>query len=126
MANNANTNDESAAPERLLSEQETADLTFGGSLYLLREARKSGSGPSWVRIGRGFYYKPTAVAAHQRGLQEFRSKAEFYSENPTAAELAERARGAMTHARKTRWTSPTKRKPRARAASKAEAHPTHP
>ena len=36
MANNANTNDESAAPERLLSEQETADLTFGGSLYLLR------------------------------------------------------------------------------------------
>ena len=54
MANNANTNDESAAPERLLSEQETADLTFGGSLYLLREARKSGSGPSWVRIGRGF------------------------------------------------------------------------
>jgi hypothetical protein len=27
-----------------------------------------------------------------RGLQEFRSKAEFYSENPTAAEFAERDR----------------------------------
>jgi hypothetical protein len=113
-----NTNDESAAPERLLSEQETADLTFGGSLYLLREARKSGSGPSWVRIGRGFYYKPTAVAAHQRGLQEFRSKAEFYSENPTAAELAERARGAMTYARKTRWTSQAKFKHRRSCAAR--------
>jgi hypothetical protein len=125
MANNANTNDESAAPERLLSEQETADLTFGGSLYLLREARKSGSGPSWVRIGRGFYYKPMAVAAHQRGLQEFRSKAEFYSENPTAAELAERARGAMAHARQTRWAGPKKRKLRTRASAEAKAaHPT--
>jgi hypothetical protein len=125
MANNANTNDESAAPERLLSEQETADLTFGGSLYLLREARKSGSGPSWVRIGRGFYYKPTAVAAHQRGLQEFRSKAEFYSENPTAAELAERARGAMTHARAKRWAGPKKRKLRTRASAETKAaHPT--
>jgi hypothetical protein len=118
VANNANTNDESAAPERLLSEQETADLTFGGSLYLLREARKSGSGPSWVRIGRGFYYKPTAVAAHQRGLQEFRSKAEFYSENPTAAELAERARGAMTYARKRRWTSQAKSKHRRSCAAR--------
>ena len=59
MATNANANDgDSVVPEPLLTEQQTADLNFGGSLYLLREARKDGSGPAWVRIGRKYFYPP--------------------------------------------------------------------
>lgn len=118
MAVNTSTDDDGAAPEVLFTEQQTADLSFGGSLYLLRRARTDGSGPPWVRIGRKYFYPPQGVAEHQRALQQFRSKAEFYSENPTAAEFAERARGAMTHARAKRWAkSPSK--PHSRPGAKA-------
>jgi hypothetical protein len=119
MAINANANDgDSGAPEPLLTEQQTADLNFGGSLYLLREARKDGSGPPWVRIGRKYFYPPQGVAEHQRALKQFRSKAEYYNENPAAADFAERARGAMTYARKTRWTSQAKSKHRRSCAAR--------
>ena len=118
MAVNTTTAGDIGAPEVLFTEQQTADLSFGGSLYLLRRARTDGSGPPWVQIGRKYFYPPQGVAEHQRGLQQFRSKAEFYSENPTAAEFAERARGAMTYARKTRWTSQAKSKHRRSCAAR--------
>ena len=128
MANNANTNDESAAPERRSApsrRQPTLPLAA-----VCTCCGTHGKSSSWSIVGGGDRARLLVQAHGGHGASarpaEFRSKAEFYSENPTAAELAERARGAMTHARKTRWTSPTKRKPRARASSKAEAHPTHP
>jgi hypothetical protein len=118
------TTDDSVGPEPLLTEEDTARLSFGGSLYLLRQARVNGSGPPWVRIGRKYFYPPQSVAEHQRTLRRFRSTGEFYAENPAAAAFAERARGAMAHARQTRWTEPKKRKLRTRASAKAKAaHP---
>ena len=50
MAVNTSTDDDGGAPEVLFTEQQTADLSFGGSLYLLRRARTDGSGPPWVRM----------------------------------------------------------------------------
>ena len=105
-----------------------ASVSFGDSLYLLRQARKDGSGPPRVTIGRGYFYPPTSVAEHQRALQSFRSKAEYYNENP-AAEFAERARGEMTYARKTRWTSQAKSKHRRATPPgtwRSWPHPTSP
>jgi hypothetical protein len=121
MAIIEHTDGDTDMPEPLLTEQQTADLNFGGSLYLLREARKDGSGPAWVRIGRKYFYPPQGVAEHQRALKQFRSKAEYYNENPAAAELAERARVTMTYARKTRWTSQTKSKHRRSRAARVES-----
>jgi hypothetical protein len=125
MAIKENSDDNGGAPAPLLTEQQAAHISFGDSLYLLRQARKDGSGPPWVKIGRGYFYPPAGVAEHQRALQQFRTKGEFYSAHPAAAEFAERARGAMARARQTRWAGPKKRKLRTRASAEAKAaHPT--
>jgi hypothetical protein len=121
MAIKENSDDNGGAPAPLLTEQQAAHISFGDSLYLLRQARKDGSGPPWVKIGRGYFYPPAGVAEHQHALKSFRSKAEYYNENPTAAVFAERARGAMTYARKTRGTSQAKSKHRRSRAARVES-----
>jgi hypothetical protein len=126
MAITENTNGDTDMPEPLLTEQQTADISYGGSLYLLRKARTDGSGPPWVKIGRHYHYPPQGVAKHQRNLPQFRSKAEFYSENPDAAEFAKRAREAMAHARQTRWATPKKQKLRTRASAESKANHPNP
>jgi hypothetical protein len=124
MAVNTTTAGDIGAPEVLPTEQRAADLNYGGSLYLLRKARKDGSGPPWVKIGRKYFYPSAGLAEHQRNPQQFRSRAEYYNENPAAAEFAERAREAMNHARQTRWAGPKKRKLRTGASAEAKAaHP---
>ena len=82
MAVNTSTDDDGAAPEVLFTEQQTADLSFGGSLYLLRRARTDGSGPPWVRIGRKYFYPPQGVAEHQRALQQFLFKGGILQREP--------------------------------------------
>jgi hypothetical protein len=119
MAIKENSDDNGGAPAPLLTEQQAAHISFGDSLYLLRQARKDGSGPPWVKIGRGYFYPPAGVAEHQRTLQQFRSEGEFYSAHPAAAEFADRAREALAHVRSRRWAGKAPRKLRTRHGAQA-------
>ena len=120
MATNANaTHQDAWCRSRCSPEQQTADLNLGG---VRRPVARSEKGRFRACLGphrpEVTFYPPQGVAEHQRALKQFRSKAEYYNENPAAADFAERARGAMTYARKTRWTSQAKSKHRRNCAAR--------
>jgi hypothetical protein len=52
--------DNGGARAPLLTEQQAAYISFGNSLYSLRQARKDGPGPPWVKIGRAISTRPRA------------------------------------------------------------------
>jgi DNA (cytosine-5)-methyltransferase 1 len=87
----------------LMKKKRVMELAFNGSEYLWSKARTDGSGPPVIKIGKEEYCRPEDVEAYLQSLQSSRSKAEYYSQNPRAAERADRAREALAQVRSRRW-----------------------
>jgi hypothetical protein len=125
MANRINEEEtDSGGVRPLMRKKRVMELAFNGSEYLWNKARTDGSAPPVIKIGKEYYCRPEDVEAYLQSLQSSRSKAEYYSQNPKAAERADRAREALAHVRSRRWAGKAPRKLRTRHDAKAPRGPT--
>ena len=123
MANRINEEENDSGGVRpLMKKKRVMELAFNGSEYLWNKARTDGSAPPVIKIGKEDYCRPEDVEAYLQSLQSSRSKAEYYSQNPKAAERADRAREALAHVRSRRWASKAPRKLRTRHGAEASTN----